>query len=217
MAHRITRQQWLWIPGWGMDRAHWGSFPQRWESIQHQYVDFSCCSNPEQFSDIVRQSLGHVDQVIAWSLGAMVALSVLTESSWRMVPLVVLSGSLRFIDEQRTNEAGWMKYMQGVADHPQQTMRHFYEQVWGKRGTVPACTWRSESLHAGLAYLGRHDVRHKWAMRSAHTLWLHGSLDRVCGAEGVPDEAMWIARAGHAPFWSHPEACQEAIQQWMER
>jgi pimeloyl-[acyl-carrier protein] methyl ester esterase len=241
-AHEADVVRWVWVPGWSMDDRHWGGFEQRFLPVQHTYVDFSQCKTGQAFYEAVRTAIvanprAHATAqsgkqsapscVVAWSMGAMVALDVLA-ALHEDIPLVIFGGSVQFAssDVHRGMPPTAITRMQRqlVRDRAG-TLRTFRRAMWGQRQDVQgdegdetewgACRWKMGALIEGLHYLRTAHVQEAWYHYREHTLWIHGDDDRICPRGGVPAQAMVVPAGGHAPFWTQPQRCEEEMRRWM--
>jgi pimeloyl-[acyl-carrier protein] methyl ester esterase len=177
--------------------------------------------------------------LLGWSLGGQLALQLASQPSLAVRRLVLIATSPRFV---RTDD--WPQGMAAdtlrqfalqLERDPQQTVADFLElQV---RGSADAAsvraslrqalqqhgTARPEALRAALALLERNDLRQLAGSIHVPALVIAGQYDRVTPpqagqalAQLLPHgQLLQIARAGHAPFLSHPQQVSTALLEFL--
>ncbi len=172
---------------------------------------------------------------LGWSLGGQLALRAALDAPDRVTGLSLIATTPRFV--QTTDWACAMPsqsfhdFADALGDDPHATLLRFLGlQVKGAehaRATLrllraeiaqrpPAST---AGLAQGLALLLHTDLRDRLARLRCASYWLFGARDTLVPpaladyVRGVLPDALCetIAGAGHAPFLSHPQACQEAL------
>ncbi|MGR8930766.1 MAG: pimeloyl-ACP methyl ester esterase BioH [Gammaproteobacteria bacterium] len=172
--------------------------------------------------------------MLGWSLGGMVAMAMAEHAPERIEKLIVLAGNPRFV---QTND--WpgveAETLDGFAElltiGAAQTVTRFLAiQVGGlahgrqllmalKKSLQECPPPDVDVLHAGLAILKNADLRGFILRNSLPIKMILGSRDTLvpvaCGEQtrkiNSNVNVEILARAGHAPFLSHPEALLEAI------
>jgi len=177
--------------------------------------------------------------LVGWSLGGQLALQLASQPELAVRRLVLVATSARFVQSSDWPAGLPAATLQGFAAQLEQdasrTIADFLElQV---RGSLDAAAVRTrlqqalqqhglahpQALRAGLELLERNDLRELARSVSVPTLLIAGQYDRVTpplAAQALQrllpqGELLQIARAGHAPFLSHPAAVAAALLDFM--
>jgi pimeloyl-[acyl-carrier protein] methyl ester esterase len=172
-------------------------------------------------------------RLAGWSLGGQLALQLARRDELRVRGLVLISTTPRFV-----RSADWpyglpasvlAGFAAALERDQQRTLRDFLElpvrgsaQAEGVLATLQqALRERAEpaALAAGLEMLRENDLRALVRTVDLPTLVIAGQYDRVTPpaaaqalVEMMPNaQLLAIARAGHAPFLSHPDVVLEAM------
>jgi pimeloyl-[acyl-carrier protein] methyl ester esterase len=173
--------------------------------------------------------------VIGWSLGGQLALQLASRPSLAVRRLVLMASSARFVQAPDWPHALSAATLQAFAAQlerdPQRTLSDFLElQVRGSADADAVRVTLSQALQqhgapapaalrAGLALLQDTDLRQLARGIDIPTLLIAGQYDRVTPpqaatalAQLMPQaQLLQIARAGHAPFLSHPNQVRDAL------
>jgi len=173
--------------------------------------------------------------LLGWSLGGQLALQLASQPSLAVRRLVLIATSPRFVradDWPHGMAADTLRqFALQLERDPQQTVADFLElQVRGSadaaavRATLQQAlqqhgTARPEALRAALALLEQNDLRQLARGIHVPALVIAGQYDRVTPpaagqalAQLLPHgQLLQIARAGHAPFLSHPQQVGAAL------
>ncbi len=173
--------------------------------------------------------------LLGWSLGGQLALQFAQRAPERVVGLVLVATTPRFLSSQDWPAGLSASVLAGfaaqLATDYRRTVADFLElQVRGSAGaTRTLAELRAallshgeatpDALAAGLELLQRNDLRAALPQIAAPTLIIAGQYDRVtptAAARAMADrlpagQLLEIRRAGHAPFLSHTEECAAAI------
>lgn len=227
-----SAQTWLWIHGWGMCSDAWGSFPSSFPEAEavHRFIDFSACRTVEDLKRSVHEAIARDEPevVVAWSMGAILAIEAFSESlekghACRVQRLIVFGGSLKFV--HRDKNAGCPPrvldaMIRSLEADREGTLRSFRAAVFGGKGLPDdGLGFTLEGLSSGLQYLKDSDVREYWpslitAPGAPKVLWIHGGNDGICPVGGAPEQAVVIESAGHAPFVDRPEECLRLMEKF---
>jgi pimeloyl-[acyl-carrier protein] methyl ester esterase len=177
--------------------------------------------------------------LLGWSLGAKFALEIAGRVPQRIAALVLVSATPKFAQNadwphglEKTSMDVFRSLMQ---QDWQQTLSDFVSlQLRGSRNAEAARRTLEQALaghgapqpsalQSGMDLLGDLDLRARVAGITQPTLVIAGENDRVT----PPGAARWltetlpncrlleIARAGHAPFASHPEECAAGVHAFL--
>ncbi len=174
--------------------------------------------------------------VIGWSLGALLAIQLAHRCPARVHGLILIGGTLRFVDEHR--RYGWPK---GAIDalarrlerDPVKALTHFRRQFFSPTEAAAVAPFLQmfpgtdcgdftvASLQAGLHFLENTDLTDIAGQIKCPVLWIHGAADAVCpiaGLDLIPAEHQTysIPGAGHAPFWTRPDATLKPINEFLQ-
>ena len=193
----------------------------------------------QQWLACIADLLPRAATLLGWSLGGQLALQLASRASLAVRRLVLVATSPRFV-----RAADWphglaaatlQQFAAQLERDPQQTVADFLElQVRGSLD-APAVraslrqalqqhgTARPEALRAALALLEHNDLRELARGINIPTLVVTGQYDRVTPpqagqalAQLLPQgRLLQIARAGHAPFISHPQQVSAALLEFM--
>jgi pimeloyl-[acyl-carrier protein] methyl ester esterase len=173
--------------------------------------------------------------LLGWSLGGQLALQLASQPALAVKRLVLVATSPRFVQAQ-----GWphglaaatLRAFAALLERdPERTVADFLDlQV---RGSADADAVRAtlqqtllqhgaaqpQALRAGLALLEHNDLRELARSVDLPALLVAGQYDRVTPPQAVAALAqlmpqaqlLQIARAGHAPFLSHPAPLNAAL------
>jgi pimeloyl-[acyl-carrier protein] methyl ester esterase len=173
--------------------------------------------------------------LVGWSLGGQFALQLAAEPALAVRRLVLVASSPRFVRApdwpHGLPQAVLRQFAQQLETDPAGTLAEFLDLL--VRGSEHAAAVRStlhhalqrhgepdpQALAAGLALLEQHDLRELAQRIDVPALVIAGQYDRVTPpqasaalAQLLPrGQLLQIARAGHAPFLSHPEAVTTAL------
>lgn len=223
----------VWLPGWSAAPAVWRREIERWPGADHVAVDFSGCAGHADFPAVAQRAVEDADppvRVVAWSLGAMVALELAGAST-----LYLIGASPRFVRDE-TGEGGWpsrvLRRMHDrlLADRDEVLeafVRQMFTEAEAQAGHLEAWRaayafgWPTAALRAGLDYLSGFSLI---APPEAPAFLLHGAADAICPLAGadrltellpVCELTAWDA-CGHVPFWTDPERFHAWLQESIE-
>jgi pimeloyl-[acyl-carrier protein] methyl ester esterase len=177
--------------------------------------------------------------LLGWSLGGQLALQLASDPALAVRRLVLIATSPRFVraDDWAQGMAAdtLRQFALQLERDPQQTVADFLElQV---RGSADAAAVRAslqqalqqhgiarpEALRAALALLEQNDLRQLARDINVPALVIAGQYDRVTPpqagqalAQLLPHgQLLQIARAGHAPFLSHPQQVSAGLHEFL--
>lgn len=177
---------------------------------------------------------------MGWSLGAQVALQAALSKPERISSLVLLAGTPCFVQSEEWPHAMAQETLRDFAaalreDHRQTLERFLSLQVQGDsearrmlRALRQELFSRLEpnpaALENGLNLLRDVDLRQQLKATPCPTLWLLGERDTLVPAAmaGPLAELQPGARievvpgAAHTPFLSHPEACMQRLESFLQ-
>ncbi|MES9900713.1 MAG: pimeloyl-ACP methyl ester esterase BioH [Sedimenticola sp.] len=237
------------LHGWGMNTAVWSPLV---ELLKHRFritliempghggSDYA--PEKQHFEDWVDACLDAAPDAaiwIGWSLGGQLAQRAAVKAPSRVVRLVLMTSSPRFVQGEAWDHAMERAVLKLFAkalvkDHAQTLGRFLSLQVQGDddaRETLRALrsdiTARPEpnpqALEHGLDMLLTVDLRDQLSSVICPALWLLGERDTLVPAAVDGDirslmpgaEIEVIPGAAHAPFLSHPEACLKAFDHFL--
>ncbi len=242
-----------WIHGWGMSAELWKPLNAAYlPTYDHVYVDFSACENPSDFLRAIQlqmrqYELSHAENdyhawtIVGWSMGALLAVELAASAmasaeqiAWPIERLVVTSGTLSFISQDRSK--GWparvlRRMKQGLKQDSEGVLSQFRASVLGPvaASSHPSCNYSWAGLSAGLDYLIQTDVSSAWSnIQNQHPsgdypgfkqLWIHGTLDEVCPVGAIPAETrdldIQLIEAGHAPFLTDSKRFYDLLRSFL--
>lgn len=176
---------------------------------------------------------------MGWSLGGVISLALAQHYPDKVRKLILMAATPRFVedkdwpcamkaeifsdfaanldvDQKQTLQRFLMLQAKG-ARHSRDTLRRLSHQLASQHTPQP------EALHAGLDCLLEADTRQALAELNCPVQLILGDRDTLIPAE-VVDYAVRlnpalqttvIEGAGHAPFISQPELCQQQIEQFI--
>jgi len=173
---------------------------------------------------------------IGWSLGGLLAMAM---ARWRpdwVRALVLISTSPRFVTDKNWPHAMKLNVLQQFSQllqtHPLATLQRFLalqvkgsETVLQQRRTLNALLNKTalpqpEALQAGLTLLQNTDLRHELSHIRCPALLCLGKRDTIVPAGVGKDcqqywpnlQPVYIERAAHVPFLSHPDIFMHSLQ-----
>jgi len=176
---------------------------------------------------------------LGWSLGGLISIAFATKFADRVKKLILLAATPCFVKTQNWDSAMepsiFNVFAENLDENQQDTLQRFLMlQARGSahsKDTIrqlaqqlaletPA---KPEALKAGLSVLINTDLRHEFAGLRCPTKVILGERDTLIPntlsqqlATLRPNiEIVMIASAGHAPFISHSQECQAAIEQFL--
>ncbi len=204
------------LPGHGHSRAHAGEFT------------LDACA-AELLSQLPSAAW------LGWSLGALIALRAATLQPERVIALIALAGSPRFVrgpdwphaveaqvfqtfaDELGENYARTLDRFLALqahgSEHMRDELRELRAQVFARGEPDPRV------LIEGLTLLANSDLCAQLSTPSMPSLWIAGRRDRLVPWQAMQAAALSMAGgrflrvegAGHAPFLSHADEVAAAI------
>ena len=177
--------------------------------------------------------------VLGWSLGGMVALELARARPGDLAALVLIATTPCFLardDWPAGMSPGVLDgFAAGLAGDYRRTIANFLAlQTWGDENATQALrSLRAnldshgepdpQALAAGLGILRHADLRDELAAIATPSLVISGEHDRITPvaagrelASRLPSARfVEVAKAGHAPFLSHPEAVRRAVASFL--
>ena len=246
-----SSQQVLFIHGWGMNSGVWSDVAARLEvshserliravdlpgyghSADYELGDYSTQALANSLRPLLE---GYSTTLIAWSMGGLVALELLSDSTLDINQLIMVSSTPRFVqgdDWKNAVEAQvFEEFCQSLAEDHQNTLKRFLAiQTLGSRTArediklLQAKLFergepKLRALEKGLELLLKEDKRAE--LRRISEIPVHlivGKLDTLVKYRGQKSLAEQtnislsaIAAAGHAPFISHPDEFNQLLQ-----
>jgi pimeloyl-[acyl-carrier protein] methyl ester esterase len=232
------------LHGWGFHGAIWdnlaASLALKWEVWQFDLPGHGRSSWTDTHIEQLGQTLAaHIPPAavwLGWSLGGLVALAAaahalpsalilvattpkfVASSDWphALSPTILAEFALRLRqDYHATLQRFLALQVTGCADAKAQ-IRALKPLLW-------AYPPQALALERGLAWLAESDQRTALAALRCPALLLHGAYDALVPAAVAPDcSALYpslrthcVAKAGHIPFLSHPQAFLDAVSDFL--
>ena len=250
-----SQQQILFIHGWGMNSGVWTDTAEYLE--QHypeqliRSVDLPGYGHSSAYgldelggvytSQTLAQSLeplleGKQTTIIAWSLGGLVAIQLLSNKSLQISKLVLVSSTPKFVQAEdwpcAVEARIFEEFSQGLVKDHQATLRRFLAiQAMGSRTarndikTLQTQLFlRGEpdekALEYGLQILLKEDKRQQLKeVPNVPVCLIAGEKDTLAKYQGQKELArqdnislFTIPSSGHAPFISHPEEFKKILK-----
>jgi len=227
------------LHGWGMNAAVWEALPgavtdgrriHRIELPGHGASPFETdAGGLPAWADACLDAAPTAAVWIGWSLGGLVALEAALDAPQRVVALVLLAATPRFVQAPDWPDGTPAGTFDGFRDallaDPDGTLDRFLAlQVRGgdapretlrllRRELAQRPTPRPAALARGLELLRESDLRDRLGMIDCPILWLFGERDTLVppGASESLAKLLPFSRqaiipgAGHAPLLSHPQ------------
>lgn len=235
-------KQFLWIHGWGTSFKVWKQAAEQLPEAEHYYVSFAQCQSIDDYYEAIRKPLQKPGEwiLVGWSMGGMLAFELASREEFRqqygVQALVMVSSSLRFVDEERRQ--GWpqrivQRMREQLQQQPNETLARFKDLMLteGEKAAISMKDFRRltetdctvDGLQAGLDYLITTDLGRKWEHFIEDSdlpyLWLHGEDDAVCPIGGVPDlpsaRMRMLPYAGHMPFITQPQLFYKLMRSFI--
>lgn len=225
----------------------WGMRPGVWLALQNalNLADRSApalhapTGSMHDWADAFAQTLPEDAVLIAWSLGAMLALDVAARHPQRVKSLVLIAATPSFV-----KRADWphgldlatvRAFREGFLLNPSRTQERFLAlQAFGdsKRHVVSGAlredlddpVAHSSALAHGLRLLEETDLRPQLPPVTLPCLLIHGAQDALIppaasswlGQRWPGSQALIIDDAGHAPFLNAPQTVATNIRQFID-
>jgi len=192
----------------------------------------------QSWADDLAQQLPDNATLLGWSLGGQVAMRAALDHPQKIVRLILLASTPRFVAAEDWAHgmaaADLQDFGAALIADPQATLLRFLSlQTRGMPGQktllqqlrqtlLAAPAARAEALSSGLTMLQQTDMRAELPQLTQPVLVLHGALDTLtppaagCWLSAALPAARHIefARAAHAPHLSHPAEVAAAIGQF---
>ncbi len=210
------------LPGWGFDSRVWQPLTRLLDQ------DFRIHSASDDLPD------GAV--VCGWSLGAQTAMQMALAQPGRIVRLVLIGATPRFVQAKDWPHAQPAALLEGfataVAADPRAALRRFAallnqgdtqaRRLTRELSSVLATEASATALAAGLQALRDTDLRADIGQIRQPVLLLHGAHDALMPlaaaewlAKHLPDTRLEVfPDAAHAPFLAQPERCAELLRRF---
>jgi len=175
--------------------------------------------------------------VIAWSMGALVAIETVVKLKPSVSRLVLVNGTSRFCADKDyphgIPEQNLRAMAAGLANRPEELFTAFFrDAIFPQTGrsqeieqrTRTALSLPLEALKDGLCYLRRTDMRNALSEINAPTLIIHGSQDKIIPSSSgeflksqIQNSHLTLhENTGHCMILDHPAMIAEDIRSFME-
>lgn len=247
----MTKSFLIILPGWGMNGIEdtiWKNFTNYllqdyhllsldWSNV-HSLNDFKKC-----IIKIIKQKQIFSFSLLGWSLGALVALDLASDSTFDIEHLILIGSTSSFIAHKEEYSIGWdkrilekMKFL--LFKQPKKTLYNFYNAMFSTRENQmdyhnlflqlkadALNNYSIDSLTLGLDYLIHKDLRNKLSSITVPTLLIHGEEDTICPLKAAIYIKNRISnckieilnQTGHIPFFTNPIACSKAISDFKTK
>lgn len=218
----INNPAFLWISGWSVSSNIWKEYACSWTNVDHYFLDFNHDSNILQLAedaiDVIPNKQLHV---IAWSLGAMVILDLLSLGMDKIRSCYLISAVASFVKSSKTPLGPpntILLKMKRLLDRNIDLCISSFDKwivpntnhlgVWQNKVRYN-CTYSLPALVAGLDYLSNFNIYDKLDNIRIPIRLFAGANDKICPLDSVEslsnhlqDASLKICqRSGHAPFW----------------
>jgi pimeloyl-[acyl-carrier protein] methyl ester esterase len=175
--------------------------------------------------------------LIAWSMGAIVAIETIAKLSPEISRLILVSGTARFysdVDYQHgVPEKNLRAMALSLASNPDETLTSFLRdaafpklesQSEIEKRSRKALSFPADCLNDGLAYLRHTDLRRELPKIQVPTLILHGRQDKIIPSsageflrDNIPGSNLIIHdNTGHSMLLDQPVLIAENMRQFLE-
>jgi pimeloyl-[acyl-carrier protein] methyl ester esterase len=187
----------------------------------------------ETSSALIAAKIPQQTFILAWSLGGLIAQQIAKQFPKKVSRLCLVASSPCFVQKRDWSTAMpsslLEKFMENLRNDFSATLKQFLVlQFLGVRGVqlqlkqlqaeLLANPPTEQALIDGLAILQSADFRYSSIHTKIPTHWILGKLDRLVPITLTPVLEQWenttvtqIAKAGHAPFISHPKEFLKAV------
>jgi pimeloyl-[acyl-carrier protein] methyl ester esterase len=245
MTSRAAALDLVLLNGWGMSAAAWQPLERHLAaSVAPRAIDLpgygaaphvAPCDGVHLAAFVARVAPPRC-AVLAWSLGAQVALQWASACPSQVQRLVLIGATPCFVEREgwpcAMPRAVFDRFAADVASDARAALARFallQAQGEAKTATVArtlraACAVVSlETLHGGLAVLQENDLRDMLGGVKAPALIVHGERDALVPVDaartlhaGLPDARLRVLPgAGHAPHVSQPEAVATLLAEFL--
>lgn len=218
----------------------WGSAPAVWEGLlgdlEHVHQpSFHHVAQPDDLYDSVVEMLPREGSlVLAWSMGAMLAIEAALDWPEAVDALVLFGGCLRFENHDRT--LGWperiiRRMQEQLVDNPDEVLTNFHRRMFSpaersdreafleRFDGVKSLDFETDGLSAGLDYLIATDLHERINDLVCPVLWIHGDEDPICPAAALAElpkhhQTVNIPGAGHLPFYTRTSEVRWMIEEF---
>lgn len=236
----------LWLSGWSFGddifnrlKKQWMIRMPKWRHYGAHYFD---ADTPERMHATVKETANECHQasgrpflMVGWSLGGLLALSVVEELE--ADGLVLLGATARFVRSRDEAGLGWPEaYLRQMnlalkrdrtktESNFRQTLFTPYEIERGFDGKLPAVgRWADQAMSAGLELLRREDCRPVLPGITCPVLIIHGQADAVCPFGAAEElhkslqrsKLLAVEDCGHIPFLGREAETADVIRSWWD-
>ena len=168
--------------------------------------------------------------IVAWSMGAMMALKAALPSESSIRKLVLISATGNFCHP----DYGWSprildRMIKRLDCLPDETITNFHKGIYDDSDYLSLFNyqnlcragWTKESLTCGLHFLKTFNCAELYSQLNADCLWIHGEKDKICPIQAIralpdPKHELILADSGHLPFWQSPELIAKEIMEFVK-
>lgn len=220
--------------GWGFDHKIWLPIASILEKKYCLYLvdlpGFGSSSSMkwEEFKEEILKQLPECFVILGWSMGGLFATKLAVEAPERIIHLINIASSPRFIKEQNwpgVESAVFSNFFNNLATNPQQTIEEFIRLQLRNQNYQYSNEFlpRSDNLKRGLEILADWDLRENLFTFDRPTSYLFGRLDGITPSVTMtvmqklyPDfNYMLFAKAAHMPFLSHQNEFIEYLEKLL--
>ncbi|GEM46055.1 alpha/beta fold hydrolase [Deinococcus cellulosilyticus] len=196
----------LWLHGWSFTPEVWKPLQDLLPEFTHHPISYQGCKTAQEMQQKVSDTIRDLapDLVVAWSLGATLALGC----PW--IPrLVVVAGTLRFTDVWPERVLNQM--IRQLHQDPERVLNAFRQHIGAPAPTRQELdAWPTDTLIAGLEVL--RDTE-QTLEPLPELLWIHGEKDPLVKPPAHLSRTD-IPEAGHLPMLTHPEMLASLIMRF---
>jgi pimeloyl-[acyl-carrier protein] methyl ester esterase len=234
----------VFLHGWGQSRQIWQKqqdiFPDA------TFLNLPGHGNAEDASDWTGSIASQLPEapctVIGWSLGGTIAMQLALKHPEKVAALVLVSTTPSFCSkegwEHGCSDTLFQAFRSGIATNSSKTMSRFFALMFQgdeisrqvcndiahiavDRGNPPS----EAGLKRGLEWLESCDLRRQLGQIQQPALVMHGEEDAIIPvgagqqlAQSLTDSSWHpFSHCGHAPFLSHSNVFNEALEAWCHK
>lgn len=233
------------LHGWGFSSSIFAEFSAEFDkrACMVQTPDLPGYGNdtgdfPCLLKDVAAQIATQIDFesiIVGWSLGGLIAQQIAIDFPQKVEQLVLIAATPCFTKTVNWGRAADSElshqFYQKVNENGGAAIKGFYTQLAAMerhslkvlhhiRRLQRGCMAEKETLLRSLKLLHSSDLRSQMFRLQHKITWIYGADDQLVPAQNKPvtnnSVIKVIARAGHVPFLTQPDACMKIIEEVMD-